>query len=81
MNAKYIQWVLVAVALVVGLVGGYFYGNSKGVAKEKSTQEAAAKKGAEDAAAAVNPFSQTTANPFEKSPVNPYENVNINPFK
>lgn len=79
------KWVWVVVALIVGLGGGYYYGNmqgvTKGVAQEKATAEARKSVAEAEAAKAVNPFEQTTINPFEKSPTNPFENVKVNPFK
>ncbi len=79
-----VKYIVVAVAaLGIGLAGGYMYGNSKGVekgiAQEKKAQEEARQKALEDAAKALNPFSQTESNPL--SPVNPFENINVNPFK
>lgn len=75
------MWAYVAVALVVGLGGGYYYGKSVGVKQEQAV-EAARKAEADKAAAqAINPFQKTTANPFEKAPANPFDNVKVNPFK
>lgn len=84
-----IKWVLVAVALVVGLIGGYYFGSGQayekgmnaGVAQEKAAQEAKVKDAEKEAVKAVNPFEQTTTNPFEKSSTNPFENVKVNPFE
>lgn len=93
-NTNYIQWVLAIAAIGVGLVGGYFYGNTvgvkkgveqgvtqgigQGVAQEKAA-EASRKKEAEKAAAkAVNVFDQTKVNPL-KAP-NPFD-AKLNPFK
>lgn len=76
-------WVLVA--LVIGIGGGYWYGNQagilKGAAQEKARAEALKKEAEKEAAKAVNPFEQTTVNPFEKSPTNPFEKVKLNPFE
>jgi len=70
-----------AVALVIGLAGGYFYGHSKGIAREKANQEALAQATADDAAKAVNPFEQASVNPYENAVPNPYDQVQVNPFK
>ena len=80
-NLDFQKWIWVLVALLVGLGGGYYYGNVQGVAKEKAAEESRKKDAEKEAAKAVNPFEQTTANPFEKSPTNPFENVKVNPFK
>lgn len=78
-------WKLVLAALVVGLAGGYWFGDSRGYGRAqddvKKLQEEAAAKAAGDAAKAANPFqavnplSGVEANPFEKA-----KNV-LNPFK
>ena len=85
MNQNAAKWIFVLVALLVGLVGGYWYGNMKGVeqgvAKEQAAKAQTQKAAEEEAAKAANPFEQTTTNPFEKSPANPFENVELNPFK
>lgn len=90
--SHYHQWVWALVALAVGLLSGYFYGSEaglrrgrdegilQGIAQEKAVAATKRKEAAEKAAAAVNPFEQTS-NPFEKSPVNPYKDVKVNPFK
>lgn len=80
-NQDFQKWIWVLVALLVGLGGGYYYGNVRGVSQEKAAEEARKKDAEKEAAKAVNPFEQTTTNPFEKSPTNPYDNVNVNPFK
>lgn len=81
-------WLVGVLCLVVGLVGGYFYGNSaafekaydKAVADIKVQQELAAKKAGEDAAKAVNPFK--VENPLEGVEANPFADAQraLNPF-
>lgn len=76
-------WVLVA--LVIGLVGGYYFGDSQGFkraeANLKKIQEEAADKAAEEAAKAANPFQ--APNPLEAIEDNPFEKTKsiLNPFK
>lgn len=76
-------WVLVA--LVIGLVGGYYFGDSQGFKRAetniKKIQEEAAAKAAEAAAAAANPFKAD--NPLEAVQDNPFEKTKsiLNPFK
>lgn len=69
------MWVWVLAALVVGLVGGYWYGNKSGYdragADVKKLQEEVSKKATGDAAKAANPFQA----------VNPLQGVNANPFE
>ena len=80
-------WVVVitVIILVVGLVVGYWYGDQKGYARAESdikrVQEEAAKKAAEDAAKAANPFQ--ASNPLEGVEANPFEKTKsiLNPFK
>jgi len=69
-NNKLGLWVLIA--LVVGLVGGYYV---------KKVQDEAAKKAADDAAKAANPFQ--AVNPLEGVEANPFEKAKsiLNPFK
>ena len=82
-NNKLGLWVLIA--LVVGLVGGYYYGNDRGYkqaeADVKKVQDEAAKKAADDAAKAANPFQ--AVNPLEGVEANPFEKAKsiLNPFK
>ena len=84
MNDKpVLVWVLVA--LVLGLAGGYYLGNSYGFqqaeANLKKIQEEAAKKAADEAAKVANPFQ--AANPLEGVQANPFEKTKsiLNPFK
>lgn len=82
-NNKLWAWVLVA--LVMGLVGGYWFGNSSGYkraqADVKKVQDEAAKKASEDAAKTANPFQ--AVNPLTGVEANPFEKVKnvLNPFK
>lgn len=78
-------WKFVLVALVVGLVGGYWFGDSRGYnraqADVKKLQEEAAAKAAGDAAKAANPFQ--AVNPLSGVEANPFEKAKnlLNPFK
>lgn len=75
-------------ALAIGLGLGYAWGKGKGykvgydkaIVDTKATQEALAKKAAEEAAAAANPFK--VANPLEGVEANPFEETakKLNPF-
>jgi len=82
-NNKILVWVLIA--LVAGLVGGYWYGQSKGYSQAqadiKKVQEQGAKKAGEDAAKAANPFQ--AVNPLQGVNANPFEKAKkiLNPFK
>lgn len=90
---NYLRLAWVFLALVVGLGGGYYYGNTvgvkdgtrrgieQGILQEKAMVEARRKDAEKETAKAVNPFQQATANPFEKTPTNPFEKVKINPFE
>jgi hypothetical protein len=77
-------WVLAVVALLVGLGGGFWYGESAGreraAADVEAQQEELAKKAGEDAAKAANPFQ--TVNPLEGVEANPFESAKkaLNPF-
>jgi len=78
----------VIVALLVGLIIGslfssgrsYKVGYDKAITDAKATQEVLAKKAAEDAASAANPFKVT--NPLEGVKANPFEETakKLNPF-
>lgn len=78
-------WKLVLAALVVGLVGGYWFGDSRGYGRAqadvKKLQEEAAAKAAGDAAKAANPFQ--AVNPLSGVEANPFEKAKnlLNPFK
>jgi len=85
-------WLFGALALIVGLLGGYWFGNSqagnsyengyqKAVADAQATQQAAAAQAAQEAAAAANPFQ--AANPLEGVTANPFERAKqiLNPFQ
>lgn len=82
-NKPVILWV--AIALVLGLVGGYYFGDNRGYKRAetaiKKIQEQAAQKAADDAAKAANPFQ--AVNPLEKVEANPFEKAKsiVNPFK
>ncbi len=86
---NFLRWAWVFLALVIGLGGGYYYGNiagvkdgiEQGILREKATVEARKKEAGKEAAKAVNPFGQATVNPFDKTPTNPFEKVKINPFE
>ncbi len=87
---------IIIAVLVVGIIGalfvslslGYAWGKSKGykvgydaaIVDAKATQEALAKKAAEEAAAAANPFK--VANPLEGVEANPFQETakKLNPF-
>ena len=85
--------IIVAVlALILGLGAGYWFGSSrtgsaysagyeKALADAKATQGAAAKKAADDAAAAANPFQ--AENPLAGVDANPFEQAKkvLNPFE
>lgn len=76
------------VLLVVGAIGGYWYGSSRAYDKGyqaaaadiKAQQEEAAKKATEEAAKAANPFQ--VSNPLEGVNANPFEKAQkaLNPF-
>ena len=75
----------VAILLIVagywsGSSMGYKAGYNKAIADTKATQEALAKKAAEDAADAANPFK--VVNPLEGVEANPFEETakKLNPF-
>jgi len=84
--------IIVAVlALILGLGAGYWFGSSgtttaydagyeKAIGDAKATQEAAAKKAGEEAAAAANPFQ--AENPLAGVDANPFEKAKkiLNPF-
>lgn len=81
--------IIAAVMLIIGAGAGYFTGSklgfSKGYAKAetdlKAVQEEAAKKAADEAAKAANPFQ--VANPLDNVDTNPFEKVKkiLNPFE
>lgn len=87
-NSSGMTAAIVAVALIIGVAGGYMYGSSVGVKKGLVQAEAAAKQKAEEAAKAseklaaqaANPFSAGAAVPLGDVKVNPFEGVNVNPF-
>lgn len=74
---------LAVVALIIGLAGGYYYGNSKGrtdlLAEQKAAEEKAQVEAQEELAEAANPFGGAQVNPFEGSYTNPLK-ASVNPF-
>lgn len=75
-------WIFAVVAsLLLGLGGGYYYGNKTGYGKAQADAKIAAEAEAKKAAEAANPFKSAGANPLEKATANPLENVKLNPFK
>jgi len=67
-----------AVGLVVGALGGYFFGSAQAT---NSINAQIAEKERLDAEASVNPFEDVTTNPLENVKTNPYEGVKTNPFE
>ena len=73
------------VVLIIGLAGGYFYGQKKGYSQAevdiKKLDEIAAKKATEEAAKAANPFQ--AVNPLQGVEANPFQKVKkiLNPFE
>ena len=80
-NSPLIWIFAVVVALLLGLGGGYFYGNKIGYQKAQTDAKSAAEAESKKAAEAANPFKQAGANPLENVTTNPLENVKFNPFK
>ncbi len=82
-NAKFMV-LSTLLALVGGLVVGYWSGNRLGYERAKAdaqaTQEAVAKKAVDEATKAANPFK--SVNPLEGVKVDPFENAKkaLNPF-
>lgn len=78
---------IVAVALLIGVAGGYIYGQSVGVKKGLTQAAVEAKQKADDvarateklAAQAANPFAGTS-NPLGGVTTNPFAKVKTNPF-
>ena len=76
------------VLLIIGAIGGYWYGSSKtydrgyqaATADIKAQQEESAKKASEDAAKTANPFQVN--NPLEGVEANPFDKAKdaLNPF-
>ena len=77
-------WLLALVALLIGLGGGFWYGESAGRARAaadlKAQQDELTAKAGADAAKAANPFQ--TVNPLEGVKANPFESAKkaLNPF-
>lgn len=82
-NKPLVLWVTIGLAL--GLVAGYWFGDSRGYKRAetniKKVQEEAAKKAATQAAKAANPFQ--AVNPLGGVEANPFEKAKsiINPFR
>lgn len=85
------SWVLfIIVALVIGVGGGYWYGNTKGMdeglakgradllTEQNAEAEKAKKEAQQKLTEAANPFEAQT-NPFEGSYQNPFK-TQVNPF-
>ena len=76
---------IAVVVLIIGLAGGYFYGQQKGYqqaeADIKKLDEVAAKKATDEAAKAANPFK--AMNPLQGVEANPFQKVKkiLNPFE
>ena len=80
--------VISIVLLIIGAIGGYWYGGSvaydngyKAAAADiKAQQEVSANKASEDAAKAANPFQ--VSNPLEGVKANPFDKAKdaLNPF-
>lgn len=68
-------WIFVIiVALILGIGGGWWYGNKVGYTKGKADGKAEAQAQALKAATEA-------ANPFKQAPANPLESLKLNPFK
>lgn len=70
---------IVAVALIIGVAGGYLYGQKVGVKLGLAQAESAVKQKSEEAAKAAENLAAQAANPFAGTQ-NPLENVTTNPF-
>lgn len=85
-NKKFV--IVAAIAVIIGLAGGSFFGYTQGqkagyekaVADTKAVQEEVAKKAGEEAVKAANPFQAT--NPLEGITANPFQDAakKLNPF-
>ncbi|MBI5140290.1 MAG: hypothetical protein HZA94_02485 [Candidatus Vogelbacteria bacterium] len=78
-NELWLSRSLIIVALVLGLLGGYFYGSRVGYTTGYKQAEIDAKKVAEEAAKKAVEAAAKAANPFQS--VNPLEGVESNPFE
>ena len=79
MEKSPLLWVFaIILALLLGLGGGYWYGNKIG--HQKGLADAAVQD-LQKAAEAANPFSQKSVNPLENVKTNPFESFKFNPFK
>ena len=83
-QAKFVA-LAVGVALLLGLILGYWSGNRLGYERAKAdiqaARDAVAQNAVDEAAKAANPF--TSANPLENVNVNPFESAKkaLNPFE
>jgi hypothetical protein len=74
--------------LLVGVVGGYYYGLSTGqsvgrealLAEQAAEIEEAKEEAQQQLTEAANPFEDANVNPFEGSYRNPFEGGGVNPF-
>lgn len=73
-NSKII--IVALTALIIGLAGGYYYGNFQGIEKGRADLLAEQKAEQEEALKRV----QDAANPFSETGVNPFKDVYKNPF-
>ncbi|MBI4920035.1 hypothetical protein HY838_01980 [Candidatus Azambacteria bacterium] len=75
-------WIFAVIAaLLLGLGGGYYYGDKIGYKKAQADAKAIAEAEAKKAAEAANPFKSAATNPLENVTANPLEKVKLNPFK
>jgi len=79
-------WVFaIVLSLLLGIGGGWWYGNklgfNKGYAKAQADAKVAAEADAKKAAEAANPFKTAETNPLENIQTNPLESVKFNPFQ
>lgn len=76
-------WAFVVGAFIIGVVGGYFIGYSRGqgviIAEDIAIQQALQ----DEIAEKTNPFNDgsNVINPLEDSYVNPFEETTTNPFR
>lgn len=80
-NPPFIWIFAIIMALILGVGGGYYYGNKIGYQKAQADVKSAAEAEAKKAAEAVNPFKSAGTNPLDKITSNPLESVKLNPFK
>ncbi len=81
-NKSPLLWIFaIVLALLLGVGGGWWYGNKVGYARAQADAKVAAEAGAKKAAEAANPFKTAETNPLEKVQTNPLESVKFNPFQ